>query len=77
MRYQPNRPKRQFLAGVVCPTCKKIDTIVQVQVFEPDYDEYIECIECGHHEHRPTPDELTTIQEHAAQADGVGIVKFR
>ena len=77
MRYQSNRPKRQFLAGVVCPTCKKIDTIVQVQVFEPDYDEYIECIECGHHEHRPTPDEQTTKQEHATQANAIGIVKFR
>lgn len=77
MRYQSNRPKRQFLAGVACPACKTMDVIVQIQVFEPDYDEYIECIECGHHERRPTPDEIAIIQAQNAKADGVGLVKFK
>lgn len=62
MRYQSTRPRRQFLAGVKCPNCGKIDTIVQVQIFEPEQDEYIECIECGHHERRPTAEELPAIQ---------------
>lgn len=58
MRYQSTRPKRQFLAGVKCPSCGEIDKIVQVQIFEPAFDEYIECTECGHSESRPTSDDL-------------------
>lgn len=73
MRYQSTRPKRQFLAGVRCPSCQKSDVIVQVQIFTPNADEYIECIECGHTERRPTPDEAAQIQ---AAKDGVGVVKF-
>ena len=77
MRYQSTRPKRQFLAGVACPSCKKVDVIVQIQVFTPDFDEYIECIDCGHSERRPTPNETAIIQEQNAKADGVGVVKFK
>lgn len=73
MRYQSNRPKRQFLAGVVCKKCQKADTTVQIQLFEPVADEYIECTECGHHERRPTPD-LMRAQNLAA--DAVGVVRF-
>ena len=81
MRYQSNRPKRQFLAGVACPSCKAIDKVVQIQVFEPEYDEYIECTACGYTERRPTPDDIVEIQQ-ANQTneigdDGAGIVKFR
>lgn len=61
MRYQSTRPKRQFLAGVKCPICGELDKIVQVQIFEPEFDEYIECTECGHSERRPTPDDLPSI----------------
>ncbi|MFB6348473.1 YheV family putative metal-binding protein [Moraxella marmotae] len=77
MRYQSKRPKRQFLASVACPNCQKTDVIVQVQIFEPVADEYIECIECGHQERRPTPEETLIIQQNNAQADGVGVVKFK
>lgn len=58
MRYQSNRPKRQFLAGVTCPKCQAMDAVVQVQIFEPKFDEYIECNDCGHSEHRPQADDL-------------------
>ncbi len=58
MRFQSSRPKRQFLAGVACPHCQAKDAIVQVQRFEPEPDEYIECIECGHKEHRPSAEEV-------------------
>lgn len=58
MRFQSSRPKRQFLAGVSCPACQKHDVIVQVQAFEPEPDEYIECIECGHLERRPSSDSI-------------------
>ena len=79
MRYQSNRPKRQFLAGVKCPKCDAMDSIVQVQIFEPQADEYIECTLCGHQERRPTPDDLPMIQaqNHDDEHDVVGIVKFK
>ncbi|WP_227430217.1 YheV family putative metal-binding protein [Psychrobacter sp. I-STPA6b] len=53
MRYQSDRPKRQFLAGVKCPKCEALDKVVQVQIFVPQADEYIECTACGHTERRP------------------------
>lgn len=83
MRYQSNRPKRQFLAGVSCPKCEKIDVIVQVQIFEPEADEYIECTQCGHIERRPEADgikeknRLDTQQIKDAMQKGTsGTVKF-
>lgn len=75
MRYQSTRPKRQFLAGVKCTQCGQIDTTVQVQIFEPEPDEYIECVECQHSERRPTADDLPQIQTDSHD-DGVGVVKF-
>ncbi|MDO4894700.1 MULTISPECIES: YheV family putative metal-binding protein [Moraxella] len=77
MRYQSNRPKRQFLAGVRCPKCGQLDVVVQVQLFEPVPDEYIECTVCNHQERRPSREETLRIQEENAKADGVGVVKFR
>lgn len=71
MRYQSNRPKRQFLAGVKCPQCQKTDVIVQITCFDPP-DEYIECIDCGHNERRPSTDELKIIQAN----NEVSVVKF-
>lgn len=81
MRYQSKRPKRQFVAGVKCPSCGAMDKVVQIELFEPVYDEYIECTDCGYTERRPTPEDLPTIQQQNAQTeggsdDGVGIVKF-
>ncbi|ELA09617.1 hypothetical protein MOMA_04405 [Moraxella macacae 0408225] len=75
MRYQSGRPKRQFLAGVTCPKCSKMDTIVQIEVFKPMPDEYIECVACGHTERRPTPDELPIITQNTDAT--VGVVKFK
>ena len=74
MRYQSKRTKRQFLAGVSCPTCQALDVVVQVQVFDPD-DEYIECTACGHTERRPTPDEVAAMQ--LEKSGNVGVVRFK
>lgn len=71
MRYQSTRPKRQFLAGVKCPVCQKLDVVVQIITFDPP-DEYIECTACQHQERRPNADEVKLIQAENA----VGIVKF-
>lgn len=81
MRYQSTRPKRQFLAGVKCPKCDTVDTVVQVQLFEPEPDEYIECTQCHYSERRPDPE---LIADKNAQLDSVqssatgtsGAVKF-
>lgn len=78
MRYQSTRPKRQFLAGVKCTQCGQIDTTVQVQIFEPEPNEYIECVECQHTARRPTADDLPQIQAstEGGMTDGVGVVRF-
>ncbi|MCL1623888.1 hypothetical protein M2R47_06495 [Moraxella sp. Tifton1] len=78
MRYQSSRPKRQFLAGVACPKCRTRDVVVQIQVFEPVFDEWIECTICNHSEHRPTMNEAATMrQEDGYGTDSVGVVKFK
>lgn len=59
MRYQSERPKRQFLAGVRCPKCAAMDAVVQVNIAIPTPDEYIECTQCGHTEHRPDPEAIS------------------
>lgn len=75
MRYQSNRPKRRFLAGVKCSACQSMDTTVQVEIFEPTPDEYIECILCGHTERRPTADDLPKIHSENGN-NGVSVVRF-
>lgn len=76
MRYQSNRPKRQFIAGVRCKKCGAIDSTVQIQIFVPTPDEYIECTQCGHHERRPTPEEAQAIQQTKNPDDIVSVVRF-
>lgn len=79
MRYQSTRPKRQFLAGVACPKCQTMDAVVQVQIFEPEPDEYIECTQCQHVERRPDPDEIAeknALANDAMSTGTTGTVKF-
>ena len=59
MRYQSSAPKRRFLAGVSCPKCQAMDAVMQVNIVTPEPDEYIECTQCGHTEHRPDPDTIS------------------
>lgn len=84
MRYQSDKPKRQFLAGVSCPKCQTMDAVVQINITIPEPDEYIECTQCGHKEYRPDPDAISA-KNHAedqltrnAMATGTsGTVKFK
>lgn len=84
MRYQSSTPKRRFLAGVRCPKCQVMDAVMQVNIVIPEPDEYIECTQCGHSEHRPDPDVISA-KNHAedqiardAMATGTsGTVKFK
>lgn len=76
MRYQSTSPKRQFLAGVRCPKCQTMDAVVQIQIFEPKPDEFIECTSCGHSERRPAPDD-ENLQSLTDPLGTQGVVKFR
>ncbi|MGP5435481.1 YheV family putative metal-binding protein [Psychrobacter alimentarius] len=84
MRYQSLRPKRQFLAGVRCPKCQTMDAVVQVNIVTPTPDEYIECTQCGHTEHRPDPDAISAknnledqLARDAMTTGTSGTVKFK
>ena len=84
MRYQSSRPKRQFLAGVRCPKCQAMDAVMQVNIVVPEPDEYIECTQCGHTEHRPDPDTISAknhledqIARDAMSTGTSGTVKFK
>jgi len=63
--------KKRFIAGAKCPKCEATDRIVMLTTAE---DEWIECIECGYSENRPTH-----IDESEAPAvpDEVGVIQFK
>ena len=84
MRYQSSAPKRRFLAGVSCPKCQAMDAVMQVNIVTPEPDEYIECTQCGHTEHRPDPDTISAknhledqIARDAMSTGTSGTVKFK
>ncbi|EMI8961618.1 YheV family putative zinc ribbon protein [Acinetobacter baumannii] len=63
--------KKRFIAGAKCPKCEAIDRIVMLTTTE---DEWIECIECGYSENRPTHiDERET----PAIPDEIGVIQFK
>ncbi len=63
--------KKRFIAGAKCPKCEAIDRIVMLTTSE---DEWIECIECGYSENRPTHiDEPET----PAIPDEIGVIQFK
>ncbi|MFU0260335.1 YheV family putative zinc ribbon protein [Acinetobacter baumannii] len=63
--------KKRFIAGAKCPKCEAIDRIVMLTTTE---DEWIECIECGYSENRPTHiDEPET----PAISDEIGVIQFK
>ncbi len=63
--------KRRFIAGAKCPKCEAMDRIVMLTQGDA---EWIECIECGYSENRPThvdaPDEPAT-------PDEIGVIQFK
>lgn len=54
--------------------CGQLDTTVQIQVFEPKFDEYIECVACGHSERRPILGNESITQ--STNEPAIGVVKF-
>jgi uncharacterized metal-binding protein (TIGR02443 family) len=60
--------KKQFIAGVVCPKCSKMDKIV---AYSKDGTDYRECVSCGFLDEiriASTPKELDTRVTHRAKA---------
>jgi uncharacterized metal-binding protein (TIGR02443 family) len=70
--------KKRFIAGARCSACQAQDKVI---IFIAPDDEWIECVECGHIERRPTTvvskgsfDDTSTKQTDAEQ---VNVVQFR
>lgn len=66
MRVQPTGLRKRMMAGVACPACQHMDCVM---MFVSADDEWIECVDCGHQERRPTPSELSAIQAKNAAED--------
>lgn len=63
--------KRRFIAGAKCPKCEAMDRIVMLTQGDA---EWIECIECGYSENRPTH---VDAPEEAATPDEIGVIQFK
>ena len=63
--------KRRFIAGAKCPKCQALDRVVMLTSGD---DEWIECIDCGSSENRPTQVEEP---ETPAVPDDIGVIQFK
>lgn len=63
--------KRRFIAGAKCPKCEAMDRIVMLTQGDA---EWIECIECGYSENRPTH---VDTPEEPATPDEIGVIQFK
>ena len=63
--------KRRFIAGAKCPKCQAMDRVVMLSSND---DEWIECIDCGYSENRPTHVEEP---ETLAVPDEIGVIQFK
>lgn len=46
----PEKNKKRFIAGAVCPECKALDSIM---LFWQDNIEKLECVKCGYSDSQP------------------------
>lgn len=63
--------KRRFIAGAKCPKCEAMDRVVMLTSGDA---EWIECIECGYSENRPTHIDEPKEPE---VADDFGVIQFK
>ncbi|WP_445117116.1 YheV family putative zinc ribbon protein [Acinetobacter sp. WZC-1] len=63
--------RRRFIAGAKCPKCNAVDRIVMLTTADA---EWIECVECGYSENRPTHVDTPAEPE---IADEIGVIQFR
>ena len=64
--------KKRFIAGAKCPRCERTDT---VRSCKSEAREWMECVECGYEEDRPTEVTPTSHEEH--KDEETGVVVFR
>ena len=62
---------RRFIAGAKCPKCEAMDRIVMLTQGDA---EWIECIECGYSENRPTH---VDAPEEPSIPDEIGVIQFK
>ena len=63
--------KRRFIAGAKCPKCQAVDCVVMLSSGE---NEWIECVDCGYEENRPTQVEDL---HSPAEPDEIGVIQFK
>lgn len=66
--------KKRFIAGAKCPTCAAADRVMLMISAD---DEWIECVDCGHTERRPTVVVTKDPDADLAAADSIGVVQFK
>lgn len=64
--------KKRFIAGAKCMKCQAMD---RVMIFISENDEWIECVDCGYTEKRPTS--VTEVTNSPSKHDEFGVVRFK
>lgn len=62
--------KKRFVAGARCTKCNAMD---KVMMLISEHDEWIECVECGYTERRPTE----VVTNSPSKPDEIGVVQFK
>jgi uncharacterized metal-binding protein (TIGR02443 family) len=70
--------KKRFIAGARCSACQAQD---KVMIFITPDDEWIECVDCGHIERRPTTvvskGSFDAVPTEQTDTNQVNVVQFR
>ncbi len=70
--------KKRFIAGARCAACQAQD---KVMIFITADDEWIECVDCGHTERRPTSVDskgsFDPVISEQTDTEAVNVVQFR
>ncbi|XID74601.1 YheV family putative zinc ribbon protein [Alkanindiges sp. WGS2144] len=68
--------KKRFIAGAKCTQCGAMDRVMQLTTTD---DEWIECVDCGYTERRPTAinPPASAVTNSPSKADEVGVVQFK
>lgn len=62
--------KKRFVAGARCTQCNAMDKVMMLISAD---DEWIECVECGYTERRPTE----VVTKSPPKVDEIGVVQFK
>lgn len=62
--------KKRFIAGARCMRCNAMDKVMMLTSVD---DEWIECVECGYTERRPTE----VVTNSPSKTNEIGVVQFK